>query len=102
MTFSSTIDSTVKSSLGYFFQEVHINELKRLEPLNCGGAKHLIRLIGGLIEIRSHILEPNQLEELVELKDLEAETGRRENYLTVTAAVRELEKIELIRQMDKV
>lgn len=26
MTFSSTIDSTVKSSLGYFFQEVH-NEL---------------------------------------------------------------------------
>ena len=36
------------------------------------------------------------------LKDLEAETGRRENYLTVTAAVRELEKIELIRQMDKV
>ena len=23
MTFSSTIDSTVKSSLGYFFQEVH-------------------------------------------------------------------------------
>lgn len=24
MTFSSTIDSTVKSSLGYFFQEVHI------------------------------------------------------------------------------
>lgn len=36
------------------------------------------------------------------LKDLETETGRRENYLTVTAAVRELEKIELIRQMDKV
>ena len=26
MTFSSTIDSTVKSSLGYFFQEVHIDE----------------------------------------------------------------------------
>ena len=26
MTFSSTIDSTVKSSLGYFFQEVHIKK----------------------------------------------------------------------------
>lgn len=35
------------------------------------------------------------------LKDLAAETGRHENYLTVTAAVRELEKIELIRQMDE-
>jgi len=27
MTFSSTIDSTVKSSLGYFFQEVHIIDM---------------------------------------------------------------------------
>ena len=46
MTFSSTIDSTVKSSLGYFFQEVHINiSIEHLGNMERGQGKPSLELL---------------------------------------------------------
>ena len=36
------------------------------------------------------------------LKDKAAEMVKKQNYLTVPAAIRELEKIEMSRQLDKI
>lgn len=36
------------------------------------------------------------------LKDKAAEMVKKQNYLTVPAAIRELEKIEMTRQLDKI